>query len=55
MGNFRRSVLYVPGDSEKMMQRAAGIDADVLLLNLEDGVALARKEAARDTLFASIA
>jgi citrate lyase beta subunit len=50
MGNFRRSVLYVPGDSEKMMQRAAGINADVLLLNLEDGVALAKKEAARDNI-----
>jgi len=44
---YRRSVLYVPGDSEKMLQRAAGIAADVLLLNLEDGVASSRKEAAR--------
>jgi citrate lyase subunit beta / citryl-CoA lyase len=45
--NLRRSVLYVPGDSEKMLQKAAGIESDVLLLNLEDGVAASRKEAAR--------
>ncbi len=45
--NIRRSVLYVPGDSERMLQKAAAIPADVLLLNLEDGVALSRKDAAR--------
>ena len=48
--NLRRSALYVPGDSEKMLQRAARIDADVLLLNLEDGVASSRKEAARENV-----
>lgn len=44
---LRRSMLYVPGDSEKMLERAAAIASDVLLLNLEDGVAASRKEAAR--------
>jgi citrate lyase subunit beta/citryl-CoA lyase len=47
INGIRRSVLYVPGDSEKMLQKAAGIAADVLLLNLEDGVAVSRKDAAR--------
>src|SRR6266536_1702802 len=47
---LRRSSLYVPGDSEKMLRRAAGIPADVLLLNLEDGVALSRKEQARENV-----
>lgn len=45
---LRRSMLYVPGDSEKMLQKSAAIPADVLLLNLEDGVALSRKHAARE-------
>jgi len=45
--NCRRTVLYVPGDSEKMLQKAARFDADVLILNLEDGVAASRKDAAR--------
>ena len=45
---FRRSALYVPGDSEKMLQQSSNVAADVLLLNLEDGVASAQKDAARD-------
>ena len=47
---FRRSALYVPGDSEKMLQKAARIIADVLILNLEDGVAASRKDAARENV-----
>ncbi len=48
--NLRRSVLYVPGDSKKMLQRAAEVDSDVLLLNLEDGVASSQKDAARENI-----
>ena len=48
--NLRRSVLYVPGDSKKMLQGAAGVDSDVLLLNLEDGVASSQKDAARENI-----
>ena len=44
---LRRSVLYVPCDSERMLRKAAGTQADLLLLNLEDGIAASRKEAAR--------
>lgn len=47
---LRRSMLYVPGDSEKMLERATGIASDALLLNLEDGVAASRKEAARENV-----
>ena len=46
-GIFRRSALYVPGDSEKMLQKAIGASADILLLNLEDGVASSQKAGAR--------
>lgn len=45
--DFRRSVLYIPGDSERMLQKAAGVAADVLLLNLEDGVSLSKKDESR--------
>jgi citrate lyase subunit beta/citryl-CoA lyase len=45
--NLRRSALYVPGDSEKMLQKSAGTPSDLLLLNLEDGVAASQKVSAR--------
>jgi citrate lyase subunit beta/citryl-CoA lyase len=44
---LRRSVLYVPGSSEKMLSKSVGLDADALILDLEDGVAEAQKETAR--------
>jgi citrate lyase beta subunit len=47
---LRRSALYVPGDSEKMLQKAVAMEADVLLLNLEDGVALSKKALARENV-----
>ncbi|NLT68417.1 MAG: CoA ester lyase [Acidobacteria bacterium] len=52
--NMRRTVLYVPGDSEKMLGRAAALDSDTLLLNLEDGVASSRKDAARANVAAAL-
>jgi citrate lyase subunit beta / citryl-CoA lyase len=48
--NLRRSALYVPGDSNKMLQRSLETSSDILLLNLEDGVALSRKESARENV-----
>ncbi len=44
---LRRSVLFVPCDSEKMLAKALDVPADLLLLNLEDGVSLSKKDAAR--------
>ena len=43
----RRCVLSVPGSSEKMMAKAAAIEVDQVLLDLEDAVAPNAKEAAR--------
>jgi citrate lyase subunit beta/citryl-CoA lyase len=48
--DFRRSFLYVPGDSEKMLQKAIGVDSDVLVLNLEDGVSSSKKSVARENV-----
>lgn len=54
IGHSRRSMLYVPGDSEKMLLHSAGLPADMLLLNLEDGVAASQKDLARDTVIKSL-
>jgi len=43
-----RSLLFVPGDSERKMQKAAAADADLLLVDLEDAVAESAKPAARE-------
>lgn len=42
-----RSLLFVPGDSEKKIAKAMGCAADALILDLEDSVALERKATAR--------
>ena len=44
---LRRSLLYVPGDREAMIAKAAQRGADCLILNLEDAVAQGNKEMAR--------
>ncbi len=43
----RRSQLSVPGSSEKMMTKAAGLAVDHIFLDLEDAVAPAEKPSAR--------
>jgi citrate lyase subunit beta/citryl-CoA lyase len=42
-----RSLLFVPGDSERKFARARGCGADALILDLEDAVAPSQKAAAR--------
>lgn len=43
-----RSMLFVPADSERKLAKSEGSAADVLILDLEDSVAEARKPLARD-------
>jgi citrate lyase subunit beta/citryl-CoA lyase len=45
-----RSLLFVPGDSERKMAKAAGAGADALILDLEDSVSQSRKADARQTV-----
>lgn len=45
-----RSLLFVPGVSEKMMLKARDAEADALILDLEDAVSLDRKVEARQTV-----
>jgi len=44
---LRRSSLYVPGDNAGMINKSLSMPADVLVLNLEDGVATSKKDEAR--------
>lgn len=49
----RRSLLFVPGSSEQMVMKAAGLGRqgpDGIILDLEDGVSLAEKESARNAV-----
>jgi citrate lyase subunit beta/citryl-CoA lyase len=46
----RRSCLTVPADDARKLEKAAGIDVDEVILDLEDAVAPDRKDAARETL-----
>src|SRR5262249_26502827 len=43
----RRTCLAVPGSSPKMLEKAPGLGADMVFLDLEDSVAPLEKEAAR--------
>jgi citrate lyase subunit beta/citryl-CoA lyase len=43
-----RSYLFVPADSERKLAKAAGVDADALILDLEDSVAADARPAARE-------
>jgi citrate lyase subunit beta/citryl-CoA lyase len=47
-----RSMLFVPGDSEKKLAASARVPADALILDLEDSVDPARKAAARELVAA---
>lgn len=46
----RRALLYTPGDDWRKLQKAATLGADCVCLDLEDGVAQNRKQAARETV-----
>src|SRR5690606_11586977 len=49
-----RSWMFVPGNSEKMITKAFGLDLDVAMLDLEDGVVPALKSAARPVVAAAL-
>jgi len=47
-GGLMRSLLFVPGDSEKKLEKGFGAGADVVIVDLEDSVANANKQSARE-------
>ncbi|MFQ3294236.1 MAG: citrate lyase subunit beta/citryl-CoA lyase [Halobacteriales archaeon] len=46
----RRSMLFAPGDDPELMRKAADGEADVIVFDLEDAVAPADKERARESV-----
>ena len=50
----RKAFLYVPGSDLHKIEKAAGLGADCVVLDLEDGVAEASKSAARQTIAAAL-
>jgi citrate lyase subunit beta/citryl-CoA lyase len=55
MDRPRRSLLYVPAANDRALARARELPVDGVLIDLEDGVAPAAKEAARDAARVAIA
>jgi citrate lyase subunit beta/citryl-CoA lyase len=51
----RRSALYVPGANARALEKAPGLAADAIILDLEDAVAPAQKDAARRQVLAAVA
>ncbi|SNR28186.1 citrate lyase subunit beta / citryl-CoA lyase [Haloechinothrix alba] len=51
----RRSVLYMPGANERALEKAKTLDADALILDLEDAVAPDSKEEARERVCSAAA
>lgn len=50
----RRSVLYMPGSNARALEKAKSLEADALILDLEDAVAPEAKELARDQVVAAV-
>ena len=50
-----RSLLFAPGDSDRKMEKASASGTDLVILDLEDSVAEARKALARDAALAFLA
>jgi citrate lyase beta subunit len=47
---LRRSILFMPADDARKIEKAASLPTDAFIADLEDAVALNRKEAARRTV-----
>ncbi|CCF49429.1 hypothetical protein NDA11_003214 [Ustilago hordei] len=50
----RRSMLYVPGSSEKMIKKSQSSSSDTIIFDLEDSVAAHKKGSARETVFLAL-
>lgn len=50
----RRSALYMPGSNARALEKARGLPADVVILDLEDAVAPSAKEVARAQVAAAV-
>ncbi|MCI8599306.1 MAG: CoA ester lyase [Lachnospiraceae bacterium] len=53
--NLRRSLLYIPGSSQKMIAKAKTLSPDGVIFDLEDAVSIAEKDKARENVATAIA
>ena len=54
MERLRRAMMFVPGNNPGMLQNAGIYQADTVILDLEDSVAISEKDAARDLVCQAI-
>jgi citrate lyase subunit beta / citryl-CoA lyase len=54
MEHIRRSMLFIPGGNEKLLGKGLGLEVDSLILDLEDAVAVSKKEEARKAVTAAL-
>ena len=50
----RRALLFMPGDDRRKIEKGALMDVDAIIMDLEDGVALSNKDAARHAVSAAL-
>src|SRR5215475_9154279 len=51
---IRRALLFMPGDDRRKIEKGAGLGVDSIIMDLEDGVALNNKPAARTSIAAAL-
>jgi citrate lyase beta subunit len=49
-----RALLFMPGDDRRKIEKGAALDVDAVIMDIEDGVALNQKPAARETIHAAL-
>jgi citrate lyase beta subunit len=52
--HVRRALLFMPGDDRRKIEKGAALGVDSVIMDLEDGVALNHKPAARETIRAAL-
>lgn len=52
--HIRRGLLFMPGDSRRKIEKGAAMDVDAIIMDLEDGVALNNKIAARESVASAL-
>lgn len=51
---LRRSWMFVPGNRQRMIEKSLGVAVDAVMMDIEDGVAPAEKDAARQQIAACL-
>lgn len=54
MSRVRRALLFMPGDDRRKIEKGAALGVDSVIMDLEDGVALSQKAAARAIIRAAL-